>query len=112
MRIWFFCPLWGSCHLGWETFFARVREAGYDGVEMSLPLEMRDQEPILRLLENYGLKWVAQNWETNAPDAAAHLETFERHLYNLAAAKPLFINSQSGKDFFSFADNLNILQRA
>jgi len=112
MRVWFFCPLWGSSHLDWETFLARVQEAGYDGVEMSLPMDPRERERILDLVESHKLKWIAQHWETNDADAGAHLQNYQRCLSNLAAAKPLFINSQSGKDFFSFADNLAILERA
>jgi sugar phosphate isomerase/epimerase len=112
MQVWFFCPLWGSSSLGWESFFARVKEAGYDGVEMSLPLERREQKPILSLLEEHCLKWVGQHHETDDPEPAVYLKNYERCLYNLASAKPLFINSQSGKDFFSFADNKAILERA
>src|SRR5262249_8873751 len=105
MRIWFFCPLWGSSHLDWETFFARVKEAGYDGVEMSVPMDARKRRRILERLAGHGLKWIAQHWETNDADPGAHLQNYQKYLSNLAAAKPLFINSQSGRDFFSFGDN-------
>ena len=112
MQLWFFCPLWGSSDLGWECFFARVKQAGYDGVEMSLPLDEREQKLILSLLKACDLKWIAQHWETNDPQPSVYLKNYERYLYNLASAHPLFINSQSGKDFFSFAHNKAILERA
>ena len=112
MQLWFFCPLWGSSDLGWECFFARVKQAGYDGVEMSLPLDEREQKLILSLLKACDLKWIAQHWETNDPEPSVYLKNYERYLYNLASAHPLFINSQSGKDFFSFAHNKAILERA
>ncbi len=52
--------------------------------------------------------------EVEYPDklTADYLKNYERHLYNLASANLLFINSQSGKDFFSFAQNQAILERA
>ncbi len=112
MQVAFFCPLWGSSDLRWEVFAAKVKEAGYDGVEMSLPLDEREQELILGLLEEYDLKWIAQHYETNDPEPAAHLKNYERYLYNLASAEPMFINAQSGKDFFSFAENKAILERS
>jgi len=112
MEVWFFCPLWGSRELPWPTFFAKVKEAGYDGVEMSLPFDERERKVILSLLEEYDLKWIAQHHETNDPEPAVYLKNYERHLHNLASANPLFINSQSGKDFFSFAQNKAILERA
>jgi sugar phosphate isomerase/epimerase len=112
MQLWFFCPLWGSSDLAWGLFFARVKEAGYDGVEMSLPLDEREQKLILSLLKEHDLKWVAQHWQTNDPEPSVYLKNYERHLYHLASAHPLFINSQSGKDFFSFAQNKAILERA
>ena len=112
MELWFFCPLWGSNGLPWEVFFSKAKEAGYDGVEMSLPLEKSEQELILNLLKEYQLKWVAQHYETNDRDVSVHLNHYEKHLRNLASANPLFVNSQSGKDFFSFAQNRTILERA
>jgi sugar phosphate isomerase/epimerase len=112
VHIWFFCPLWGSSHLDWKTFFARVKEAGYDGVEMSLPMDKRKQKRILDLVESHGLKWIAQHWETGDPEPGGHLKSCERFLYNLASAKPLFINSQTGRDFFGFEANRTILERA
>ena len=112
MEVWFFCPLWGSRDLPWQTFFSRSKEAGYDGVEMSLPFDEREREVILSLLEEFGLKWIAQHHETNDLELSVYLKNYERHLHNLASARPLFINSQSGKDFFSFAQNKAILERA
>ena len=112
MQVWFFCPLWGCSDLDWETFFARVKRAGYDGVEMSLPFDPAEQEPILGGLRAHGLRWIAQHWEADDADPAAYLKSYERYLRNLAAAKPLFINAQSGKDFFAFADNRAVLEKA
>ena len=112
MEVWLFCPLWGSRDLPLQTFFARAKEAGYDGVEMTLPFDEREREVILSLLGEYGLKWIAQHHETSDLELAVYLKNYEKRLHNLAAAKPLFINSQSGKDFFSFAQNKAILERA
>ena len=44
MKLTFFCPLWGSEELEKEAFFRKVKDAGYDGVEMSLPPDPRVPE--------------------------------------------------------------------
>ncbi|MCI0366513.1 MAG: hypothetical protein L0219_21840, partial [Phycisphaerales bacterium] len=68
MEVWFFCPLWGSRDLPLPAFFTKVKEAGYDGVEMSIPFDEDERKAILSLLEEYGLKWIAQHHETNDPE--------------------------------------------
>lgn len=48
---------------------------------------------------------IAQHWETVDADFLEHTKNFERRLRNLAATNPLFINSQTGKDYYSFDKN-------
>ena len=110
MKIKFFCPYWGSALLSYALFFKKVREAGYDGVEMSLPLDKKEKTNILNLLKEYELELVAQHWETSHPDPVLHKVIYRKHLLNLAEANPLFINSQTGKDFFSFEDNAELIE--
>ncbi len=105
MKLKFFCPLWGSEHLPFETFLRNVVQAGYDGVEMSFPLITRERDEMTRLLKEFNLQLIAQHWETIDSDFTLHVINFERRLRNLAATKPLFINSQTGKDYYSFEQN-------
>jgi len=103
MRIEYYCPLWGSESLPFEEFLARVAEAGYDGVEMPFPLEdpeARDRRAAA--VRDAGLKLIAQQWEAENPDPRGHLAEYEERLRHLAAARPEFISSQTGRDFFSF----------
>ena len=76
---------------------------------MSLPFEKKEKSDILSLLKEYELELVAQHWETSHPDPLLHKEIYKRHLLNLAEANPLFINSQTGKDYFSFEDNSELI---
>lgn len=109
LKVKFFCPYWGSSSMSLSSFFKKVKEAGYDGVEMSLPLNNKERSDILVLLREYDLELVAQHWETSHPDPLLHREIYRRHLLNLAEANPLFINSQTGKDYFSFEDNADLI---
>lgn len=112
MKIQFFCPYWGSETLDFKTFLDKVRKAGYDGVEMSLPIEAKRKDEILGLLEQSGLQLVAQHWETLTSDFELHKVEFRQRLVNLAKANPLFINTQTGKDFFSFQQNAELIEIA
>ena len=112
MKIQFFCPYWGSETLDFKTFLDKVRKAGYDGVEMSLPIESESREDISGLLQLSGMKFIAQHWETSTADFREHKVEFQRRLVNLVKANPLFINTQTGKDFFSFQQNAELIEIA
>jgi sugar phosphate isomerase/epimerase len=112
MKIRFFCPLWGSDQIDFRLFLDKVRESGYDGVEMSLPEDDEKKAEVTGLLKENGLDLIAQHWETLTPVYEKHREEFSRRLINLATARPLFINSQTGKDYFSFAQNAGLISIA
>jgi sugar phosphate isomerase/epimerase len=112
MKIAYFCPLWGSEAIPFEDFLNRVLAAGYDGVEMSFPLDEKERDQKANLINSYGLKLIAQHWETVDADFTVHFKNFERRLRNLAATNPLFINSQTGKDYYSFDQNKGLFDLA
>ncbi len=112
MKIDFFCPHWGSESLPFEVFLSKVKEAGYNGVEMSLPLDETLRNTILKSIETHGLKLIAQHWETVDKDFDTHLSNYKIRLINLASANPVFINSQTGKDYYSVAQNTMLINLA
>ncbi|WPP49327.1 sugar phosphate isomerase/epimerase family protein [Catalinimonas niigatensis] len=112
MNLQFFCPRWGSEDLPYEVFFEKVKEAGYDGVEMALPLDEDERDEIVGLMKQFKLLLIGQHWECSLSATETYEPDYEKYLRNLAAVKPLFINSQSGKDFFAQAHNVQIIQLA
>ncbi|MEI6385697.1 MAG: sugar phosphate isomerase/epimerase [Spirochaetota bacterium] len=101
MTLLFFCPRWGSENLGIGDFCAKAKAAGYDGVELALPFgDHGGTEAILAAIHDNSLELIGQHWATSQSDIEAHAEEFRRQLEWLADAKPLFINSQTGKDWF------------
>lgn len=112
MEIKFFCPHWGSKHLDFEKFLAEVRNSGYDGVEMSVPLESTERKELVQKIKKYGLLHIAQHWETVTTEFQEHKKEYKERLLKLASAGPLFINSQTGKDFFSFEQNSELIKLA
>ena len=109
MELHFFCPRWGSEHLDYEIFFEKVSKAGYQGVEFSLPLDEKEKAGIIELLKSSGLQFIAQHWETNTRNFELHKNEYRMRLLNLLDANPLFINTHTGKDYFTFEQNLELL---
>lgn len=112
MHLKFIYPRWGSSDLPWAQFLKKVKEAGYHGVEIDLPLAIQEKNEICAMLTDFELEFVGQHWETKEVDFKKHTESYKRHLYNLAEAKPLFINSHTGMDFYSYAQNSKLLNIA
>lgn len=113
MNVEFYCPLWGSEELPFETFCEKAKESGYDGAELSLPLnDTKKTDFMVNTLKQFDLKLLAQHWETIDPDIDTHRTNYRKRLEWLAAADPVFINSQTGRDWFNFEDNQRILQVA
>lgn len=113
MDILIFAPHWGSNHLAPEDFITRAAEAGFDGVEMSLPLDDGARAHWLGLIRNAGLRLIAQQWETVFhPHFDEHRSAYERYLRNACAAQPLFVNSHSGRDIYTPEQNLELLDLA
>jgi len=112
MHIKYFCPIWGSDNIDFGSFLEKVRKEGYDGVEMSLPEDAMKKRKILDQLKNSDLQLIAQHWETLASDYKLHKTEYRRRLINLTGSEALFINSQTGKDYFSQEQNEGLIRIA
>jgi hypothetical protein len=112
MNIKFFCPYWGSNHLPFDAFCEQVKNDGYDGVEMGLPTDKMKKAAIIKSLESFGLALIGQHYETLESDFEMHKKLYIHHLENLADAPVLFINSQTGKDYYSFDQNKALIDVA
>lgn len=107
----FYAPEWGNT-LPFATFCQHVKTAGYDGIEMALPFESDEYQPILDILKEYDLELIGQYWQSFETDLDEHARSYERYLRHLAAARPVFINCQTGKDFFTFDQNNHLFELA
>lgn len=109
MEVLFIYPQWGSTHLPISVFFEKIKNNGYDGVEMGLPLDKQECKDVLSLANDFELKIIAQHYHTDDSNFASHKKNFQRHLYSFAESQPLLINSHTGKDFFSYEQNAELL---
>ncbi len=99
-------------HLPPAELCQKVKDAGYNGIETSLPDDEVEAKELLMAIADHDLQWIGQHWDTVTPDADQHIKKFEQRLRTMAAAIPLFITSHTGRDIFSFEQNIVLLDLA
>jgi sugar phosphate isomerase/epimerase len=118
MEILYTCPYWGQEGISASMFLARVLQDDYDGVEINLP-ESDDFVPNFQsALENlravkHDFVFIAQQVLSPANESVdAYIRRMKTRLEYLMSLHPDFINSHTGKDYFSFDDNCRIIEVA
>lgn len=92
-----------------DALCAKVKKAGYDGLELWWPTKEADQKELFVALEKYQLK-IAFLCGGSGPDFEKHFAQYKKAVNEALATKPLYINSHSGKDYFSFDQNAKIVE--
>jgi sugar phosphate isomerase/epimerase len=100
---------------GWEGTFdaycAKAKKEGYDGIEIWWPLEAAGQQELFDALKAHGLE-VGFLCGGHQAEFEPHFELF-KHMTEAAATntarRPLYINCHSGRDYFSFEQNKQLL---
>ena len=95
-----------------ETFCAKAKAAGYDGIEMWWPTDAIEREKLFSCLKKNGLEIGFLVGDGNS-DYKKNLENFTKNLEAAATntiQRPLYINCHSGKDYFSFEQNLAFME--
>lgn len=94
-----------------DEYCARVKKEGYDGIEIWWKLDPQQQNETFAALKKYGLE-VGFLCAGHESDFNTHFSSFKK-MVNAAATntiqKPLYINCHSGKDFFSFDENRQLV---
>jgi sugar phosphate isomerase/epimerase len=111
MKLLFFRSLWGMVETGLEDRLKRIKTGGFDGVEMNAPDEPAQRQALRALLDALGLELIVQQ-HTTGQTPAEHLASFEALYRRALDLHPRFINSHTGKDYYTTAENAAILRRA
>ena len=90
-----------------DQYMAKVKNNGYDGIEIWWPMEQKGQDELFSLLKNYNLEvgFLCGAYQNNFQE---HLKFFKKMIDAAATntiQKPLYINCHSGKDYFSIKEN-------
>jgi len=108
MTIKIFATNWGDNDTI-ENFCKKIKEYGYDGLEVWYPGDASDRERLLKATSENGLEFglLVGGWQ---PEFKAHFELFETNLRAAVKLKPQYINCHSGKDFFTFEQNRQFVE--
>lgn len=110
MKFLFLCPYWGSEAADFDQFLRNVKTAGYDGVEVALSgIDLEKDAAMVDKINEQALVWVGQNVLASTKDFKKHKGIMLEQLSAIASKKPLFINCHTGKDYFSFEQNMELI---
>ena len=110
------CTYWGSEGLSAKAFLDKVLSHGFDGVEINFPDDQQFVDEFMSELERIrqtshpAFIFIAQQVLSNEKETvAAYKERLTNRLNFLVGLQPNAINSHTGKDFFDFDANVDIL---
>jgi sugar phosphate isomerase/epimerase len=94
-----------------EVFLQRVKASGFAATEIYLGSLHESPADIARLHTTYGLRLIGQIL-TQGQTYRDHIQSLESQFEFAAQCQVALINSHCGRDIFSFAENMEIFQRA
>jgi len=115
MKLDFCCPFWGSEPMSFPAFLSRALESGYRGIEIKLPSEPNFLSDFQQSLDRHReidpdfplvLQCIIDPGSSNLD---FYILEIKNKLLELSSYAPLFINSHTGKDYYSFDQNCRIL---
>ncbi len=112
MELKYLCTQWGQEHLKTEDFFAKVKDAGYDGVDTWLPEDKIERNKFIRLLNEHDLSIVSHQHQAKGNSINEFCKSFEYYLQVSSECNPILINSHSGRDYFSLDEQLQVIDTA
>jgi sugar phosphate isomerase/epimerase len=111
MEIKYICTYWGQDSNRVDQVVEKAMNAGYDGIEMNVPFDGDFTTRLLNAIDTTQAIFIAQQW---LPPARETVEQYRKrmlaYLNHLAWLNPAFINSHTGKDYFSFEDNSSLIE--
>lgn len=114
MELKFFCPRWGSEQLSWEDFMIQVKDAGYYGIEYAITADTSDAtlDEVWNLAERHRVALIPQHFDTSSADFNEHVDLYGKWLDRIRVYPRVKINSQTGRDIFSFEQNSALIRLA
>jgi len=118
MKILYSCPYWGSESLAPSSFVNNAIAEGYNGVELFLQPPDKQTADFMDVIDNVRKQYpdfyfIALQLVFPAKESVNdYIKKMERNLANISSFNPLFINSHTGKDYYSFDDNCRVIEAA
>ncbi|WP_257666814.1 sugar phosphate isomerase/epimerase family protein [Parapedobacter tibetensis] len=106
----YFCTDWGR-DVSWDDFCKRIADAGFDGVETWVPADSATLQEMMDAFRHYNLAYIFL-CRGSGPDFNTYLTAYKHQLERAVALSPVLINSHTGKDHFSVAQNEALINAA
>lgn len=117
MEIRYLCPYWGCEAMSASEFLNRALAHGYDGVEINFPhddqfiAEFQAACANIRSTSHPDFIVIAQNVVSPSKKGMAdYTARLIDRLEMVASLQPFAINSHTGKDYYSFSENCQIIE--
>ena len=104
--------MWGHEQLDIIDFCQKIKEAGYDGIDTWIPEDPAGKRRLFDALQKYELLLVSHQHQAHGKDFTSFKDSFRHYLELSAEGSPLLINSHTGRDYFSFEHNLELIDIA
>lgn len=104
----FYATNWGMTGT-WDSYCAKAKAAGYDGIETWLPGSKEEQEALVAALKkhNLSLGLLSGGWGSTFED---YLNGFKGNVQAATTFKPDYINCHTGKDYYTFEQNKQLVE--
>lgn len=112
MKLLFFCSIWGMADLPLRDALLKIKSAGYDGVEYGCELNAVQKGLVQELCNETGLLLIMQQYAATGSNFNEYAKDYRAHLEYIAEFSPLFINSHTGKDYFTTEQNIQLMKTA
>lgn len=103
----YYCTNWGMQE-SWDSFCAKVKKAGYDGVETWLPGTADEQKDMTDALKKHGLS-LGLLAGGSGINFEQYLQNFSSNIERAAKALPDYINCHTGKEYYTFDENRQLI---
>jgi sugar phosphate isomerase/epimerase len=111
MKILFVRGMWGMDRPTLAANLEQIKKGGFDAVEMGVPADPKERAELASLLKKLELALIHQQW-TAGSTPEEHARSFEEQYRRGVELSPLFVNSHTGKDYFSLEQNLVVFKAA
>lgn len=111
MNLKYYYPIWSIQDIPLADALIKIKEKGYDGAEYSIGNQQNISKTI-NLFEKNNLQLLAQHPFASGSTFAAYKKDYTQKLEDILKLKPIQVNCHTGTDYFSFNENLILLQEA
>ncbi|MBP2832889.1 hypothetical protein J8281_11900 [Aquimarina sp. U1-2] len=111
MNIKFYYPIWSIGKLPLNDALYKIKENGYDGAEIALE-HPKDFKNIVSMFNYYDLELLAQHPFAKGKNFSDFRKDYNCRLEEILKINPTLVNCHTGKDYFSFKENIQLINDA